>query len=243
MFVPSDTQSVQPVWSLRKILLSFFYMVLLALVVRHSFFLVCTVSYTIHNPWSTAFMNEQLSEDWLDGKSFSKQQNWVPYSQISNNLKRAVLAAEDAKFVTHHGFDWDGMRIAWQKNIRKGHIVAGGSTVSQQLAKNLFLSPQRTVLRKMDEALMTVMLEGVLSKERIFEIYLNVIEWGDGIYGAEAAAHYYFGTSASRLTARQAAYLASMIPNPRYFQKHRYSVHLNRKIGVVLARMRQTAIP
>ena len=112
----------------------------------------------------------------------------MPYERISANLKRAMVAAEDAKFVDHEGFDWDGIQLALEKNQKKGRVVAGGSTITQQLAKNLFLSPSRSYLRKAEEAVITVMLEALLPKRRILEIYLNVIEWGSGVFGAEAAA-------------------------------------------------------
>jgi len=117
---------------------------------------------------------------------------WVPYDKISNNLKRAVIASEDAKFLQHKGFDWEGIRIAIEKNLKKGKFVAGGSTISQQLAKNLFLSSDRTIFRKLEEVVITLMLESMLSKRRIYEIYLNVIEWGNGVFGAEAAARHYY---------------------------------------------------
>jgi monofunctional biosynthetic peptidoglycan transglycosylase len=243
MYAFSESVPLRQTWSWRQ---WFKFLLLMGIgygLLWHLYAITCTLSYTLHNPFSTSFMDTQMAELQRQDLGIKKQQIWVPYEQISLNLKRAVLAAEDAKFVNHHGFDWVGMRQAWTKNIRKGHIVAGGSTVSQQLAKNLFLSPQRTIWRKLDEAALTVALETVLSKERMFEIYLNVIEWGEGIYGIEAAAHYYFGISANRLSASQAAYLASLIPNPRYFQKHRHSVHLNRKMGIVMARMRQTTVP
>lgn len=135
------------------------------------------------------------------------------------------------------------LKLPGKKNLAKGKIVAGGSTISQQLAKNLFLSASKTPWRKLDEALITVMLETILDKQRIYEIYLNVIEWGEGIYGAEAAAQYYFGVSAKRLNAYQAAYLAAMVPNPRYYQTHRRSAHLLHKTNVILKRMSQSDIP
>ena len=135
----------------------------------------------------TTFMDEQLAMLQLENSAVKKQQIWVPYASVSKSLKRALIAAEDAKFLDHDGFDWDGIENAWEKNLAKGKIVAGGSTISQQLAKNLFLSANKTPWRKLDEAIITVMLETILDKQRIFELYLNVIEWGDGIFGAEAA--------------------------------------------------------
>ncbi len=171
------------------------------------------------------------------------QHQWVPYAKISNNLKRALIASEDAKFVDHEGFDWDGIQKAYEKNMKKGKIVAGGSTISQQLAKNLFLSTKRTPWRKGEEVLITVMLEAVMDKRRIFEIYLNVIEWGNGVFGAEAAAQHYYRTNAATLGAEQAARLAAMVPNPRYYDAHREAQGLLRKTGIILGRMNDSEIP
>ena len=140
------------------------------------------------NPGETRFMEIRLAELRQKNPQAQLKQQWVPYERISPHLKRAIIAAEDAKFVDHEGFDWEGMQKALEKNQKKGRFVAGGSTISQQLAKNLFLSSKRTPWRKLEEALITVMLEAVMDKRRIFEIYLNVIEWGDGVFGAEAAA-------------------------------------------------------
>lgn len=153
------------------------------------------------------------------------------------------MASEDAKFLQHEGFDWEGIQTAWEKNLAKGRIVAGGSTISQQLAKNLFLSSQRTPWRKGQEAVVTVMLEAVMDKRRIFEIYLNVIEWGDGIFGAEAAARHYFRTSAARLSAPQAARLAAMVPNPRYYDHHPNDRRLARKAAIIVRRMAYADVP
>ena len=168
---------------------------------------------------------------------------WVPYEKISGNLKRALIAAEDAKFVDHEGFDWEGIQKAYEKNMKKGKIVAGGSTISQQLAKNLFLSTKRTPWRKLEEAAITVMLEAVMDKRRIFEIYLNVIEWGNGVFGAEAAARHYYRTSAASLSAEQAAKLAAMVPNPRYYDTHREARGLLLKTDIILSRMGDAEIP
>ena len=168
---------------------------------------------------------------------------WVDYSQISNNLKRAVIASEDSKFNDHEGFDWEGIEKAYEKNLKKGKLVAGGSTISQQLAKNLFLSASRTPWRKGEEAIITVMLEKMLSKRRILEIYLNVIEWGNGVFGAEAAARHYFKTSAAQLSAPQAAKLAAMIPNPRFYDVHKNTRYLNRRAATIQARMRLAELP
>jgi monofunctional biosynthetic peptidoglycan transglycosylase len=196
-----------------------------------------------HNPDSSAFMEAQ--EEILQNKNPDAEikHQWVPYNRISNHLKRALIASEDAKFVDHEGFDWDGIQKAYEKNLKKGKIVAGGSTISQQLAKNLFLSGRRTPWRKLEEAMITVMLENLMSKRRILEIYLNVIEWGNGVFGAEAAARHYYKTSAAGLGAEQAAKLAAMVPNPRYYDQHRGARGLGRKTGIILARMPMVELP
>lgn len=196
-----------------------------------------------HNPATSAFMEDRLEVLQQDNPDAVLKHRWVDYQKISPNLKRALVAAEDAKFVDHEGFDWEGIQKAYEKNLKKGKVVAGGSTISQQLAKNLFLSTKRTPWRKGEEAMITVMLEATMSKRRIFEIYLNVIEWGNGIFGAEAAAKYYYHTSAKNLSTQQAATLAAMVPNPRYYDKHRQARGLIRKTGIIEARMNSAEIP
>ena len=196
-----------------------------------------------HNPSTSAFMEDRLEVLQEDNPDAVLKHRWVDYKKISPNLKRALIAAEDAKFVDHEGFDWEGIQKAYQKNLKKGKVVAGGSTISQQLAKNLFLSTKRTPWRKAEEVMITVMLEATMSKRRIFEIYLNVIEWGNGIFGAEASAKYYYHTSAKNLSADQAAKLAAMVPNPRYYDKHRQAKGLIRKTGIIEARMNSAEIP
>lgn len=189
------------------------------------------------NPSASAFMTEQLARLQEEDPEAELRHKWVPYERISPNLKRALIASEDAKFVDHEGFDWDGIEAAFEKNLKQGRIVAGGSTISQQLAKNLFLSGKKTPWRKLEEAVITVMLETVMDKRRIFEIYLNVIEWGNGVFGAEAAARYYYRTSAARLSAGQAAKLAAMVPNPRFYDDNRNAPGLARKTRIILRRM------
>ena len=196
-----------------------------------------------HNPSASAFMTERLEIMQDKNPKAELQHKWVPYSKISDNLKQALIAAEDAKFVDHEGFDWDGIQKAYEKNLKKGKIVAGGSTISQQLAKNLFLSGKRTPWRKLEEATITVMLEKMMDKERIFEIYLNVIEWCNGVFGAEAAARHYYGVGAAQLSAPQAAKLAAMVPNPLYYDKHREAKGLMRKTEIILGRMGYVEIP
>lgn len=195
------------------------------------------------NPDMTSFMNEQLTRLQDDDPNAELKYQWVPYAKISRHIKRALLVAEDAKFADHDGFDWEGMQYAWEKNLKKGRIVAGGSTISQQLAKNLFLSSSRTPWRKLEEALITVMLEAVLDKQRIFEIYLNVIEWGNGLFGVEAAARKYYHVHASQLAPAQAAKLAAMVTNPRYYQLHLTDRRLLRKASIIQQRMAQADLP
>ena len=195
------------------------------------------------NPDSTRFMEIRLAELRVADAQAQLQQGWMAYGQISANLKRAIVAAEDGKFLDHEGFDWQGIQNAIETNQKKGRVVAGGSTISQQLAKNLFLSPAKTPLRKAEEAIITLMLETVWSKQRILEVYLNVIEWGSGVFGAEAAARHYFGISASQLSAEQAARLAAMVPRPRFYDRHRNAPALLAKSEIILARMRSAAIP
>lgn len=218
--------------------------VLFALLVLYQVWLFAHVCWwTRFNPSTSAFMEDRLEVMQDKNPDAEIRNQWVPYEKISNNLKRALIASEDAKFVDHEGFDWEGIQKAYQKNLKKGRIVAGGSTISQQLAKNLFLSGRRSPFRKIEEAAITVMLEAVMDKRRIFEIYLNVIEWGDGVFGAEAAARHYYHVSAAQLNAFQAAKLAAMVPNPRYYDKHREAAGLQRKTGIILDRMNYAEIP
>jgi monofunctional biosynthetic peptidoglycan transglycosylase len=196
-----------------------------------------------HPPGETAFMSARLAELKRVNPGARLQYAWVPYQRISVQLKRAMIAAEDARFVEHEGFDWEGIQHAMDKNLKKGRVVAGGSTISQQLAKNLFLSGDRSYWRKGEEALITVMLEVILDKRRIFEIYLNVIEWGTGVFGSEAAARHYFGTSAAQLDAEQAARLAAMTPNPRRYERNPESKVLARRIPIIMAGMPSAELP
>ncbi len=195
------------------------------------------------NPSSSAFMSDQLQTMQDRDPKARLKHRWVDYKHISIHLKRALIAAEDAKFVNHEGFDWEGIQSAYEKNLKQGRIVAGGSTISQQLAKNLFLSTKRTPWRKAEESVITLMLEAVMDKRRIFEIYLNVIEWGNGVFGAEAAARHYFGVSASRLSPEQAARLAAMVPNPKYYDRHRQASGMLYKTMIILDRMPDAQIP
>lgn len=186
-----------------------------------------------HNPASTSLIDTRIREAQAKGQQPKREQVWVPLERISPNLQRAVLAGEDTNFLTHRGFDYEAIQKAWEQAQREAAREAkaegenddwlpslpefrrGASTVSQQLAKNLYLSTQRSFFRKGQEAALTIMLERTLTKRRILEIYLNVIEWGDGIYGAEAASQRYFRKPASSLSVNEAAFLSAMIPNPR----------------------------
>lgn len=196
-----------------------------------------------HPPASTAFMDAQLDIMREKNPTATLKHQWVDYEKISTNLKRAVIASEDAKFTDHEGFDWESIQKAREKNKQKGKVVAGGSTISQQLAKNLFLSGKRSVFRKGEEAVITVMMENILSKERIFEIYLNMIEWGEGVYGAEAAARHYYNQSAAKLSAPQAAKLAAMVPRPKFYDKNRNAPWLLKKTDIILSRMGDSDLP
>ena len=199
--------------------------------------------YRSHPPRETAFMAQRMDEARTRNPKAQLRYQWVPYERISPNLKRAMIAAEDAKFVEHGGFDWEGIEKALEKNRRKGHVVGGGSTITQQLAKNLFLTPDKSYWRKGEEAIVTVLLEAMLPKRRILEIYLNVIEWGNGVFGAEAAAHHYFGVSAAQLSAEQAARLAAMTPSPRLFERNPASTYLAGRVATIVARMPSATTP
>ena len=225
--------------ALRRVLLA---LVLLGLAWQLWLF-VHILWWTRHNPQTTALMRERMDELAAHHQPVQLQHEWVPWNRIPVSLKRAVVASEDSRFIEHHGFDWQGIRLAAQKDLQHGRIVAGGSTISQQLAKNLLLSDHRTPWRKIEETLVTVMIEQTMSKRRILEIYLNDIEWGHGIFGAQAAARHYFHTGAANLLPQQSARLAAMIPDPRYFDSHRNSHELARRTAIIAARMNQVVIP
>ncbi|GAB3627202.1 monofunctional biosynthetic peptidoglycan transglycosylase [Pandoraea terrae] len=199
--------------------------------------------WTRFNPESTAFMRAAQSRLRETDPNATLKHTWVAYGDISRNLKRGIIASEDANFANHDGFEIDAMLGAWEKNKKKGRIVAGGSTISQQLAKNLFLSSERSYIRKAEEVSITWMLEFWMDKQRIFEIYLNSVEWGEGVFGAEAAARYYYHVPASKLTPWQAARLAVMLPRPRYFDQHRGSAYLSQRAGVIARRMGAAELP
>jgi monofunctional biosynthetic peptidoglycan transglycosylase len=205
------------------------------------------VWFNFHNPAHSAFMRATLTELRQQDPDARLRQQWVPYSQISKNLKRAVIASEDANFVDHDGVEWDAIRKAWVYNRRQeargSSKRRGGSTITQQLAKNLFLSDSRTYLRKGQELILAYMIEFVMTKERILDLYLNVAQWGGNIFGAQAAAEHFYHTSAAHLSVAQAAQMASMLPNPDYYSDHRNSSYLRRHARVIEHRMRLVDIP
>ena len=214
-----------------------------AVLVLQAWFFARVVWWSTHNPASTAFMEMRLEELRKNDPRARLRQRWVPYERVSVHLKRAVVAAEDAKFVGHEGFDWEAIQKAIEKNERRGRVVAGASTISQQLAKNLFLSGQRSWVRKAQEAVITWMIESTMSKRRILELYLNVAEWGEGVFGAEAAALHHFGVAAAALEPEQAAWLAGVLPSPRRYDRGRLTPNLSIRIGVILERMPEVQIP
>ena len=212
---------------------------------------------SVVDPQSTAF---QRSEAWriANTGALRWRQDWRDYDQISDHLKRAVIAAEDDSFASHEGVDWDAIERAWERNAQAEEAAAqraaqnkparplrirGGSTITQQLAKNLLLSGERTLLRKGQELVLTYALEHMLTKRRILEIYLNSVEWGEGVFGAEAAAQHYFKKSAAQLTAWEAARLAVMLPAPKRFEKLPNSRYLASRTRTIMARMRSAELP
>jgi monofunctional biosynthetic peptidoglycan transglycosylase len=210
----------------------FFYSVgalAIAFLIAQLWFYSHIVYWTRYHPETTAFMESR--------RTTKLHHTWVAYERISIHLKRSVVVAEDAKFLDHDGFDWEAIQDALAKNQRKGRVVAGASTISQQLAKNLFLSGERSWLRKGQEAIITWMIEHTMSKRRILELYLNVAEWGEGVFGAEAAARHHFGVSAAALGPEQAAWLAAILPSPRRYVRGRTTPYIDGRVATILARM------
>jgi monofunctional biosynthetic peptidoglycan transglycosylase len=232
---------------------------MLSFVALQLFFIGRIAMMTVVDPESTTF---QRSEAWRIARERDRlrwSQRWVPYEQISDNLKRAVIASEDDSFAYHDGVDWDALEKAWQRNEKaaeqaakraqlapsraKPPKIVGASTITQQLAKNLLLSGERSLLRKGQELVLTMLLEHTLDKQRILEIYLNNVEWGEGVFGAEAAAQHYFRKPASRLNAYEAARLAVMLPQPKRFEKMPGSSYLSGRTATIVARMRNAELP
>jgi monofunctional glycosyltransferase len=200
--------------------------------------------YRSTNPSSTAMMVQRASEARAQGEDVKRVQMWVPYDRISRNVTRAVLAGEDSRFFDHAGFDWEEIRKALEEDWNEGQFKRGASTITQQLAKNLFLSTSRNPLRKLHEALITKEMEWILGKRRILEIYLNVIEWGDGVYGVEAAARTYFNTSAAAVSADQAAFLSAIIPSPNgAFNPSTHRRRVERRKNLIERLMRHVVVP
>ena len=201
------------------------------------------ISYRALAPHHTAFMNMRMSEIAQEKPQVALSYQWVPYHQISENLKKALIASEDANFAEHDGFDWNGIKNAIKKNEKSGKIKAGGSTISQQLAKNLFLNESRSYWRKAEEAALTAMLEATTDKDRIYTLYLNVIEWGYGVYGAEAASQYFYQQPAAQLSKIQAAQLAARVPKPLFYIDHPNDKGLRHKTNIILRRMGSATLP
>ena len=185
------------------------------------------------NPTDTAFMRAERDRLAQARPGLVIRQQWVPYERISVNLKRAVIASEDANFTEHEGVDWDAIERAHEANRRKGKVVRGGSTITMQLAKNLFLSGERSYLRKAQEIAITYMIEALMDKRRILELDLNVAEWGEGVFGCEAGARHHFGVPAAQLSAGQGARMAAMLPRPRFYDRNRSSAYLERRSATI----------
>lgn len=240
-------------------LLRWITLMLVAVLALQLFFVTRIALMATVSPKSTAF---ERSEAWRirsEKGQLQWRQQWVDYAQISDHLKRAVIASEDDGFTYHDGVDWDALEKAWQKNARAEAQVAwktsngakvvkppklvGGSTITQQLAKNLFLSGERTLLRKGQEFVLTFLLEKLLNKQRILELYLNHVEWGEGVFGAEAAAQHYYRKPAAKLTPQEAARLAVMLPRPKYFEKLPNSSYLAERSAVIATRLWHAGLP
>ena len=215
-------------------------LILLSFVLLVQLWIFASLAWWRTHPVDTTMM---MRLDYWSAPSQPIKHQWRDYDQISDYMKQAVVAAEDAKFLQHHGFDWAGMQFALERNKDKGKVVAGGSTISQQLAKNLFLYNKRSFIRKGQEAVATWMMERMWSKQRILEVYLNSVEFGDNIYGAEAAAQHYFGKSAGRLSPAEAARLAVMLPAPKRFETLANSAYLAGRTRVIVGRMRSAQLP
>ena len=256
-----------------KTLLRWLVWVLLAGLLLQLFFVARIAAMLVIDPQSTTFERSEVWRVTTEKGVLRWRQQWTPYDKISNNLKRAVIASEDDGFVNHDGVDWGAIEAAWQKNAKaeeqvaraqarnpakatarapdkttparpvKAPKVVGGSTITQQLAKNLFLSGERTFMRKGQEFALTLMLEVLLSKERILEIYLNSVEWGEGVFGAEAAAQHYYRKPAAQLSTFEAARLAVILPRPKYFEKLPNSSYVAGRAALIANRLGNAELP
>ncbi len=253
-----------------------FALLLLSALALQLYFLARVALMTVVDPQSTTFQRSEVWRLLTEKHALAWRQQWTPYDRIAPNLKRAVIASEDAGFAEHSGVEWDALEKAWERNqkaearvekinqqldkrlqkvasgkvatppkpaVRPQPRVVGGSTITQQLAKNLFLGGERSLLRKAQEFAITYMLEGLLGKRRILEIYLNNVEWGEGVFGAEAAAQHYFRVGANGLGGMQAAQLAVMLPAPKRFEKRPGSAYVVGRAGTVSARMGAVEVP
>jgi monofunctional biosynthetic peptidoglycan transglycosylase len=244
-------------------------LLILAVLALQLYFLARVVLMRWVDPGSTTFQRSEIVRLLAQKHQVAWAHQWVDYERISVHLKRAVIAAEDSGFAEHSGIEWEALEKAWERNqqaqeradksyrrleesaTRRGREppaapapkVVGGSTITQQLAKNLFLGSERTLLRKAQEVAIVWMLEGVLSKRRILEIYLNHVEWGEGLFGAEAAAQHYFRVGAARLAPQQAAQLAVMLPAPKRFEKRPASAYVLGRAASIAARMPAVQVP
>lgn len=208
------------------------------------FSIILTAAYTVINPPVTPLMLIRSIEYITEGKPPKIDKDWVSYDKVSKKLLRAVVSAEDARFMRHKGFDWKAIEEAQKYNERmQGKKVRGASTITMQTAKNTFLWPTRSWVRKGLEAYFTVLIEAVWGKQRILEVYVNVIEWGEGIYGVQAASQYYFNKDADKLTTREAALLAAIIPNPRRWSASNPTPYIERRASWIMGRMNSVAIP
>jgi monofunctional glycosyltransferase len=247
-----------------KAVLRLLFLVLLAGFCLQLYFVGRIALMAVLDPESTAFERSEIYLITVNTKSLKWRQQWMSYEALPDTLKRAVIASEDASFAEHDGVDMEALEKAWDKNAKaeqraaqamsrlapgktvaapKAAKIIGGSTITQQLAKNLFLSGERTLLRKGQELLLTLMLEALLGKERILEIYLNSVEWGEGVFGAEAAAQHYYRKPAARLSAYEAARLAVMLPRPKYFETRPGSGYLASRASTIAARMNGVELP
>ena len=241
-----------------KGLLRWVLLAILAGLLLQVFFVLSIAASAVLDPRSTTFQRSEAFRIATESDRLRWRQQWVPYSRISDHLKRAVIASEDDGFAQHEGVDWEALEKAWEKNAKAEELAArraqlrpnarppriiGGSTITQQLAKNLLLSGERTLLRKGQEFVLTLTLEALLPKQRILEIYLNNVEWGEGVFGAEAAAQHYWRKPASQLSPYEAARLAVMLPRPRYFEKRSNSGYLANRANTIVARMRHAELP
>jgi monofunctional biosynthetic peptidoglycan transglycosylase len=201
------------------------------------------VLYRWVNPGETAFMARERARIEQVRPGTALRHTWVDYDRISVHLKRAVVTAEDARFTEHEGVDWDAIQKAFEANRKRGRPARGGSTISQQLAKNLFLSPERSYLRKAQELVITYMIEWSWDKRRILEVYVNVAEWGEGVFGVEAAARHYFNMAAGRLGPEQSAKLAAMLPRPRFYDRNRGASYITKRASAIARYMAEASIP